>query len=35
MTVEREELSRIEMRQVWLAACQQVQERARLLETVA
>jgi CHAD domain-containing protein len=33
--VEREELSRIETRQAWLAAWQQVQERARSLETAA
>lgn len=33
--VEREELSRIETRQAWLTAWQQVQERARSLETVA
>jgi CHAD domain-containing protein len=33
--VEREELSRIETRQAWLAAWQQVQERARSLEKVA
>jgi CHAD domain-containing protein len=33
--VEREELSRIEARQAWLAAWQQVQHRARSLETAA
>ncbi|MCA1822304.1 MAG: CHAD domain-containing protein [Pseudonocardia sp.] len=33
--VEREELSRIETRQAWLTAWQQVEERARSLETVA
>lgn len=33
--VEREELSRIETRQAWLAAWQQVQQRALSLETVA
>jgi len=33
--VEREELNRIETRQAWLAAWQQVQERARSLEKVA
>src|SRR5947209_10286340 len=33
--VEREELSRVETRQAWLAAWQQVQERARSLEKVA
>ena len=33
--VEREEVSRIETRQAWLAAWQQVQERARSLKTVA
>jgi CHAD domain-containing protein len=33
--VEREELSRVETRQAWLTAWQQVQERARSLETAA